>query len=135
MVALYKHRPSYMYDSCHISSAAQPDDRPSTSPNVRKTLSCLLESFATYVPQTHSFIHSGYFCSTSSSLLLLRGAPHCGSASVSELINTPKRYRQLRVRDLPKVPTWRLESDSNLRPSGRKASNLLLSHHTSQSAS
>src|SRR6218665_72723 len=42
----------------------------------------------------------------------------------------PKRYRQLRVKDLPKVHTWRLlEWDSNLRPSGRKAPNLPLSHH------
>src|SRR6218665_1989241 len=32
-----------------------------------------------------------------------------------------KRYRQQRVKDLPKVPTWRPEWDSNLRPSGRKA--------------
>src|SRR6218665_3694240 len=38
-------------------------------------------------------------------------------------VNTPKRYRQLRVKDLPKVPTWRLEWDSNLRPSERKALN------------
>ena|SRR6218665_1320115 len=28
-----------------------------------------------------------------------------------------KRYRQLRVHNLPKVHTWRLEWDSNLRPS------------------
>ena len=29
----------------------------------------------------------------------------------------PKRYRQLQVKDLPKVPTWRLEQDSNPWPS------------------
>src|SRR6218665_952647 len=45
-------------------------------------------------------------------------------------VGTPKRYRQLRVKDLPKVPTWWLEWDSNLRPSGRKALNLPLSNHT-----
>src|SRR6218665_2460931 len=33
------------------------------------------------------------------------------------------------MKDLPKVPTWRLQWDSNLRPSGRKAPNLPLSHH------
>jgi len=26
-------------------------------------------------------------------------------------------YRQLRMKDLPKVPTWRLEVESNRRPS------------------
>src|SRR6218665_1267145 len=35
-----------------------------------------------------------------------------------------------RVKDLSKVPTWRLEWDSNLRPSRGKAPNLPLSHHT-----
>src|SRR6218665_2390921 len=42
---------------------------------------------------------------------------------------TPKRHMQLRVKDLPKVPTWRLERDSNTRPFGRKATNLPLSRH------
>src|SRR6218665_1222449 len=45
-----------------------------------------------------------------------------------------KRYRQLRVKDLPKIPTLRREWDSNLRPSGRKTPNLPLSHHTPQLA-
>ena len=31
-------------------------------------------------------------------------------------------YRQLRVKDLPKVPTWRLEVESNQRPSAPNAS-------------
>src|SRR6218665_2278183 len=44
-------------------------------------------------------------------------------------VNTPKRYRQLRVKDLPKVPTWRLKWDSNLRLSRCKAPNLPLRHH------
>ena len=44
-------------------------------------------------------------------------------------VNTPKRHRQLWVKDLPKVPTWRLERDLNPRPFGRKAPNLPLSHH------
>jgi len=30
-------------------------------------------------------------------------------------------YRQLRVKDLPEVPTWRLEVESNQRPSTPKA--------------
>src|SRR6218665_2115233 len=43
----------------------------------------------------------------------------------------PKHYRQLRVKDLPKVPTWWLELDSNLQPSAHKTLNLPLCHHTS----
>src|SRR6218665_1187596 len=35
---------------------------------------------------------------------------------------TPKLHRQLRVKDLPKVPTWRLERDSIPGPFGRNAS-------------
>ena len=51
------------------------------------------------------FIH---FYSTSRSLQPFRCAPdhsnwHCIG------VYTPKRYRQLQVKDLPKVPTWRLE--------------------------
>src|SRR6218665_1312668 len=42
---------------------------------------------------------------------------------------TPKCHRQLRVKDLPKVPTWRLEWDSNQRHFGRKATNLPIIHH------
>ena len=38
-------------------------------------------------------------------------------------VNMPKRYRQLQVKDLPEVLTWRLEWDLNLRPSGRKIPN------------
>src|SRR6218665_3651025 len=41
---------------------------------------------------------------------------------------TLKRHRQLRGKDLPKVPTWRLERDSNPRPFGRKATYLPMSH-------
>ena len=47
-------------------------------------------------------------------------------------VGTPKRYRQLQVKDLPKVPTWWPERDSNQRFSGRKAPNLPLSHDTPQ---
>ena len=54
----------------------------------------------------HSFIHSfiPYI-----SLQLLRGAP---DYAIDTMSNTPKRYRQLRVKDLPKVPPWWLEWDS-----------------------
>ena len=44
----------------------------------------------------------------------------------------PKRYRQLQVNDLPKVPTWWLEWDSNLRPFSRKALTLPMLQYTPQ---
>src|SRR6218665_2362287 len=79
----------------------------------------------------HSFIHSGYFNSTSSSYLglLLRVAPDTARILWRSLMS--KRQRQLRVKDLPKVPTWRIERDSNPRPFGQKATNLPMSHHAS----
>ena len=76
----------------------------------------------------HSFIHSGYFYSASSSTLILRGAP--GTARILCRSFTPKHHRQLRVKDLPKVPTWRLEWNSNTRPFGQKETNLPMSHQT-----
>src|SRR6218665_1205824 len=62
----------------------------------------------------NSFIHSFYFYSTSLSPLLLRGAPDTVRILCRNF--TPKRHRQLRMKDLPKIPTWRLDLDSNLRP-------------------
>src|SRR6218665_3675098 len=73
------------------------------------------------------FIHSGYFYSASSRPLLLRGAPDTAQVLCQSF--TPKRHRQLRVKDLPKVPMWRQERDSNPRPSGRQASTLPMSQH------
>src|SRR6218665_1567004 len=64
----------------------------------------------------HSFIHSGHFYSAPSSPLLLRGAPDYRTNTVSEF--HAEAHRQLQVKDLPKVPTWRLERESNPRPSG-----------------
>src|SRR6218665_737242 len=79
----------------------------------------------------YSFIHSFYFYSTSSSPLLLRGAPD--TARIVRRSFTPKRHRQLRVKNLQKVPTGWLEQDSNPQPFGRNATNLPMSHHTPQS--
>src|SRR6218665_257883 len=59
----------------------------------------------------HSFIHSGHFYSAPSSPLLLRGAPDYSTDTVSEF--HAEAHRQLQVKDLPKVPTWRLEWESN----------------------
>jgi len=60
----------------------------------------------------HPFILSGYFYSASPSPLLLWGAPV--TARILCRSFTPNRHRQLRANYLPKVPTWRLERDSNL---------------------
>ena len=68
----------------------------------------------------HSFIHSGHFYSAPSSPLLLRGAPDYSTDTASEF--HAEANRQLQVKDLPKVPTWRLERESNPRPSGWKLS-------------
>jgi len=42
---------------------------------------------------------------------------------------TPKRHRQLQLKDLPKVPTWRLDQNLSLWPFRRKATNQPMSHH------
>jgi len=47
-------------------------------------------------------------------------------------VNMPKRYWQLWVKDLPKVPTGQLYWDSSLRPSGPKEPNLPLGPHAPQ---
>src|SRR6218665_3836687 len=75
----------------------------------------------------NSFIHSGYFYSASSSPLLLRSAPVKARMLCRSFML--KRHRQLRVKDLTKVPTWLLERDSNPRPSDQKASTLAICHH------
>jgi len=71
----------------------------------------------------HSFIHSGYFYSASFNPLLLRGAPDCSIDTVSELT----RRNATCIYEWRACPrsflTWRLQWDSNLRPSGRTALN------------
>src|SRR6218665_2033151 len=61
----------------------------------------------------HSFIHSGHFYSAPSSPLLLRGAPDYSTNTVSEF--HAEAHRQLQVKDLPKVPTWRIVEPTTLR--------------------
>ena len=74
----------------------------------------------------YCFIPSDCFYSASSSSLLLRGAPDTARILCRNF--TLKRHRQLWVKDLPKVPTWRLERESNPWPIGRKASTLPMPH-------
>src|SRR6218665_2001596 len=66
--------------------------------------------------RSSSFIHSDHFYSASSSPLLLRGSPD--TALILCRSSTLKSHRQLRVKNLPKVPMWQPERDSNPRPSG-----------------
>src|SRR6218665_2391581 len=55
----------------------------------------------------HSFIHSGHFYSALSSPLLLRGAPDYSTDTTVSKFHA-EAHRQLQLKDLPKVPTWRL---------------------------
>src|SRR6218665_2915414 len=101
----------------------------STITSPRETDSFAVKQFPFSLLQ-HSFIHffhSGHFYSASSGQLLLRSAPD--TAQILCRSFTPKRHRQLRVKDLPKVPTWRLERNSNPRPSDRKALTLPKRHY------
>ena len=56
--------------------------------------------------------HSSYFYSASSSPLLLRSAPN--TAQILCWSFMPKSHKQLRVKDLPKVHTWRPERFEHL---------------------
>ena len=64
---------------------------------------------------TSPFIHSDHFYSASLSPLIPRSA-HDKARTLCRSF-TPKRHSQLWVEDLPKVPTWWLERESNPRPS------------------
>ena len=75
----------------------------------------------------NSFIHSGHFYSAPSSPLLLRGAPDYSMDTVPEF--HAEAHRQLQVKDFPKVPMWRLERESNPRPSGWMSSSQPRRHH------
>src|SRR6218665_224537 len=66
-----------------------------------------------------AFIHSGHCYIESLRPLLIKSAPD--TARILCRSYTPKRHRRLRVKDLPKAPTWRLERDSS--PGGFDFSN------------
>ena len=92
---------------------------------------------------SHSFVHSYIHCfiySISQAFCiaplqeprLLIGAPDTARILCRNI--SPKRYRQLWVIYLPKVPTWRIERESNLWPFGRKASTQPKRQHTPKGA-
>ena len=65
-------------------------------------------------------------CYSAPSRFLLRGAPDYSADTESEF--HAEAHEQLRVKDLPRVPTRRLEVDSNPQPSSCKAPNIPLHH-------
>src|SRR5688572_17019101 len=69
------------------------------------------------------FIHFRYLYSAPSRFLL-RGAPDYSADTESEF--HAEAHEQLRMKELPRVPTRRLEVDSNPQPSGCKAPNIPL---------
>src|SRR5688572_14354456 len=69
-------------------------------------------------------------CYSTPSRFLLRGAPNYSADTESEF--HAEAHEQLRVKDLPRVPTWRLEVDSNPQPSGCKAPSIPLHHRAPQ---
>src|SRR5688572_28951022 len=81
-------------------------------------------------PFIHSLIHFRYLYSASSRFLL-RGAPDYSADTESEF--HAEAHEQLRVKDLPRVPTRGLEVDSNPQPSGCKAPNIPLHHRAPRS--
>src|SRR6218665_1978595 len=67
----------------------------------------IVSSSVCYV--TFQSLYSGYVCSASSSQLLLRGVPDAVAVGLGLRMCrslTPKPHRQLRVRNLPKVPIY-----------------------------
>src|SRR5678816_3424238 len=65
-------------------------------------------------------------CYSAPSRFLLRGAPEYSADTESEF--HAEAHEQLRVKDLPRVPTRRLEVDSIPQPSSCKAPNIPLHH-------
>ena len=65
-------------------------------------------------------------CYSAPSRFLLRGAPDYSADTESEF--HAEAHEQLRVKDLPRVPTRRLEVNSSPQPSGCKAPNIPLHH-------
>src|SRR5688572_17762199 len=65
-------------------------------------------------------------CYSAPSRVLLRGAPDYNADTESEF--HAEAHEQLRVKDLPRVPTRRLEVNSNPQPSGCKPPNIPLHH-------
>jgi len=85
------------------------------------------ETYSEALSAQTKFIHPGYLYSTFSSPLLLRSTHD--KARIPSQSFKPKHHRQLRMKDLPKIPMWQLERNSNPWPFGRKALNLPMSHH------
>src|SRR5688572_3165029 len=80
-----------------------------------------------HTKKMHVYIHVCMsICYSAPSRFLLRCAP--AYSADTELEFHAEAHEQLRVKDLPRVPTRRLEVDSNPQPSGCKAPNIPLHH-------
>ena len=67
-------------------------------------------------------------CGMSSRLINKRRYTHTARILCRSFM--PKCHRQLRVKDLPKVPTWQLEWDSKPRPFGQKVAKWATTPHS-----
>src|SRR6218665_1021894 len=81
----------------------------------------------------HSFIHAIYVAPLQVHYYSEVLPTQHGCCAGVSCRSTTGNYKS--VKDLPKVPAWWLERDSNLQPFRRMASNLLMSHYTPQIAS
>ena len=82
---------------------------------------CLISISTSFI---QSFIHSGHFYRALQGLYYSEALP-----TTARILYRSFGNRQLQVKDLPKVPTWRLERESNPRPSGWKSSSQPRRHH------
>ena len=82
----------------------------------------------THFESFHSFVHSAISIAPLQVLYYSEGrTPDYSTDTVSEF--HAEAHRQLQVKDLPKVPTRRLERESNPRPSGWNSLSQPRHHH------
>ena len=97
-------------------------------------LNCFLKLLSSEYLVIHCLLTAPSFSHSLNAISIVHLLPRGASDTARILCRsfTPKRNKQLRVKDLPKVPTWRQERDSKPRPSSRKASSLPMRHHAPQ---
>src|SRR6218665_853236 len=101
---LHKCSDSTLYNTTTLQAA-----------NILKIQKCTLN---------YSFIHSAISIAPLQVLYYSEALP-----TTARILYRSFGNRQLQVKDLPKVPTWRLERESNPRPSGLKSSSQPRRHY------